>query len=435
MKNNLFDKHIKEQLGATRPDVPAHLWENIIAKKERKKPLGYFTNSITKMVAAVLFLLTSVGGAVYLLSHKNIAATNNEINSQINSNKTSAIPPIKNNDEEEKKAGNQQAVLLKQKNNSIAQADQNFGGNSRMYKRKSATNVFINAAILFSDNEPKDDVTNSNGQHVNTTFILNDLKHKSYSFNPSIQLRKLPKYPFIPCPEAEKNTAGNKKYIEIYGGPDYVFHSLTDTANSIYLQQRKGSVKYLFAYSAGIRYTKVFGSGMSFRTGINYSQINEQFRSEKGRITQNVYLINTNGDTTGSYVQSGTQYKTSTNKYRSIDIPVLVGYELGNGRLHANINAGAMINISSSQKGFMLDNNGNAVDISSGKSSSVYQYKTKAGVSFIGATSIYYKLNEKIHLMAEPYVKLSLSSMTKPEISLKEKFHAAGIRLGVRMDF
>ncbi|MCY7291178.1 MAG: hypothetical protein LH615_03250, partial [Ferruginibacter sp.] len=147
------------------------------------------------------------------------------------------------------------------------------------------------------------------------------------------------------------------------------------------MQQRKGSTKYLFAFSAGVRYTKVFGSGMSVRTGINYSQINEQFKSEKGRITQNVYIINNNGDTTGSYVQSGTQYKTSTNKYRSIDIPVSVGYEMGNGRLHTNINAGAMINISSSQKGFMLDYNGNTVDISSGKSSSVYQYKTKAGVS------------------------------------------------------
>ena len=109
-----------------------------------------------------------------------------------------------------------------------------------------------------------------------------------------------------------------------------------------------------------------------------------------------------------------------------------------NGAIAANyalgINAGATINISSSQKGFMLDYSGNPVDISSGKSSSVYQYKTKAGVSFIAATSIYYKLNEKLHVMAEPYVKLSLSPMTKPELSLREKFHTAGLRLGVRMD-
>ncbi len=434
MKNNLFDKHIKEQLGATRPDVPAHVWENIIAKKERKKPVGYFTNNIAKMAAAVLFILTSVGGTIYLLTPNNIAANKNQIAAPINLNKNNNTLTNKNNNSDLKDALNQPIKKSIKINNNQTEANQDFDGNSSLYKSKSATNIFINAPNSFHNSELVE-VTNSNEHVINSMFFLHDLKQKKYSFTAALQLRKLPASPFIPCPEAEKNTAGNKKYIELYGGPDYVFHNLTDTANSVYLQQRKGSVKYLFAYSVGIRYTKVFGSGMSFRTGVNYSQINEQFKSEKGRITQNVYIINNNGDTTGSYVQSGTQYKTSTNKYRSIDIPVSVGYELGNGRLHANINAGAMINISSSQKGFMLDNTGNAVDISSGKSSSVYQYKTKAGVSFIGAASIYYKLNEKLHLMAEPYVKLSLSPMTKPEISLKEKFHTAGVRLGVRMDF
>lgn len=433
MKNNLFDKHIKEQLGAARPDVPAHVWENIIAKKDKRKPVGYFTNNFYKMIAAALFLLTGVGGTIYLLSHKNFTSNKNFTTAKINSTNNST-PSNKNNTggiKDAERSLNKSSIT---NNNNLTESNQNLDGHNSLYNSKSATNITINAPNLFDVNEELN-ITTIDEHFLKAVFVLNDLKQKKYSFNPTLKLYQLPKSPIIPCPEAEKNTAGNKKYIEVYGGPDYFFRNLSDTANSVYLQQRKNSVKYLFAYSAGIRYTKVFGSGMSFRTGVNYSQINEQFKSEKGRITQNVYIINTNGDTTGSYVQSGTQYKTSTNKYRSIDIPVSVGYELGNGRLHANINAGAMINISSSQKGFMLDYAGNAVDISSGKSSSVYQYKTKAGVSFIGATSIYYKLNEKIHLMAEPYVKLSLSPMTKPEISLKEKFHTAGVRLGVRMDF
>ena len=66
---------------------------------------------------------------------------------------------------------------------------------------------------------------------------------------------------------------------------------------------------------------------------------------------------------------------------------------------------------------------------------SIYQYKTKTGVSFIGAVSVYYKLNERLHLMAESFIKLALSPATKEELSFKEKFHAAGLRFGVRMDF
>ena len=431
MKNNLFDTFIKEHLGAARPEVPPHVWENIIAKKDRKKPVGYFTNNITKMAAAVLFILTSAGAMFYLLSQKNISKSKQVTVIKNNSNKTNNT--ITNNDNTLKDKLNDQT---KEQNNTNGTTLKDEAGTSNIFKYHSnaSTTIVINAGDVYNENRLTE-VLNNNEQTLTGKYLSNNLIHKSYSFNPTLQFYTLPKTPAIPCPEAERNTSGNKKYIEIYGGPDYVFRSYSDdTANSVYLQQRKASVKYQFAYSAGIRYTKVFGSGMSIRTGVNYSQINEKFKSENGRITQNVYIINSNGDTTGSYAQTGTQYKTSTNKYKSIDIPISVGYELGNGRLHANVNAGATINISSSQKGFMLDYSGDAVDISSGKSSSVYQYKTKAGVSFIAATSIYYKLNEKLHVMAEPYVKLSLSPMTKPEISLREKFHTAGLRLGVRMD-
>lgn len=432
MKNNLFDKYIKEHLEDSRPDVPAHIWENIIAKKDRKKPVGYFTNNITKIAAVILFILTSAGGAIYLLSHKNISKNKQNTIAEVNSNKTENTVINKNNNTLVKDAEDE--IKESAAINNGKKEGQDFTYDYLLQSSKSKTTFLINVGDVYDKNEMVE-VTSGNEQILSSKFLFNDLIRQKHNFDPTIQVNKLPGTQSIPCPEAEKNTAGNKKYIELYAGPDYVFRSLTDdTANSVYLQQRKGSTKYLFAYSVGMRYTKVFGSGMSVRTGINYSQINEQFKSEKGRITQNVYIINNNGDTTGSYVQSGTQYKTSTNKYKSIDIPISVGYEMGNGRLHTNINAGAMINISSSQKGFMLDYNGNTVDISSGKSSSVYQYKTKAGVSFIGATSIYYKLTESIHVMAEPYIKLSLSPMTKPEISLKEKFHTTGIRLGVRMD-
>ncbi len=431
MKNNLFDEYIKHQLGDTRPDVPAHVWENIVAKKDRKKPVGYFTNNMAKIAAALVFILMSAGGFIYLLSHKNVSKNNTTIIAEKNSIQNNNSNVINNDDVKDTitKPAPEPITII-----NTPQINQNYAGNNVLQHTKSSTTVLIKHADEYYEKELTA-VINFNEPRLNSKYFFNDFIQKKNTFSPSLQYNKLPNNPSIPCPEAEKNTAGNKKYIEVYAGPDYIFRSLTDdTANSAYLQQRKGSVKYLFAYSAGVRYTKVFGSGMSVRTGINYSQINEQFKSENGRITQNIYVTNANGDTTGSYVQSGTQFKTSTNKYRSLDIPISIGYEKGNGRLHTNINAGAMINISSSQKGFMLDNNGKVVDISTNKTSSVYQYKTKAGVSFIAASSVYYKINESLHVMAEPYIKVSLSPMTRPEISLKEKFHTAGLRLGIRMD-
>jgi len=74
------------------------------------------------------------------------------------------------------------------------------------------------------------------------------------------------------------------------------------------------------------------------------------------------------------------------------------------------------------------------VSITTGKSSSPYQFKTNAGVGFMGAVSVYYKLTDKLHIMAEPYFRYNLSPMNKESITLKQKYHTAGLRLGIRLD-
>lgn len=435
MINNLFDAHVKEQMANARPEVPPHIWDNIMAKKERKKPFVFWINNFSKGIL-LLLVLGTVGGIVFYKSTKQNNAplqttiyALNSSNTKAAEKNTSALvtaPTLAQTSPAVNSVRDNENILLSKK---ITSKQQNSFPSNFLNEGNTT------ASVVDIENTNGNNALSFQNEYTVKTQIFNAILLKSNFFNPNLQNKYLPKSPFIPCPEVEKNAAGSKRYIEIYGGPDYVFRSFSDTANSVYLQQRKASTKYLFAYSAGIRYTRVFGSGMSFRTGLNYSQINEQFTSEKGRVIQNVYIVNSNGDTTGTYAQTGTLYKTSTNKYKSIDIPISVGYEMGNGRIHSNINVGAMVNIRSSQKGFVLDKNGTAIDITSGKSSSVYQYKTKVGVSFIGAASVYYKLNDQLHIMAEPYIKLSLSPATKAELSLKEKFHTAGIRIGMRMDF
>ena len=173
---------------------------------------------------------------------------------------------------------------------------------------------------------------------------------------------------------------------------------------------------------------------MSVRGGINYSQINEKFKFTQGNLIQITYIINAAGDTIGSYTTTGTRYKTTVNRFRSIDIPVSVGYELGNGKLHANINVGVIVNVYSWQRGDVLDTAYQPVNITTGKNASPYGFKTNVGAGFIGAISVYYKLNDRLHLMAEPYFRYNLSQMNKENITLRQKYHTAGLRLGIRLD-
>jgi hypothetical protein len=462
--NEQFDEHIKDQFQDYTPQVHPRIWENIIAEREKRRPAGFwvsFFNRRNTLLLAVL-LLASVSGAYLLLKNTTdkqetyIAATPN------NTLQTTTVTPVDENNNNNQEGTNtiidkENVTTLTVNDNTLA--TDNHINNSTVLSTAKKSKIKIYSAIAQTDdnnaapNKKKrnnvagaadDDYAITDASLTYTTslspeYSLNKLffvAQKSSSKKGEFLLSKrfLPNVNLPGCPSIEENAAGNKTYIEIYAGPDFAFRSLSDTGNSTYLQKRKESTKFSSAYSAGIRYTRVFGNGMSIRTGINYSQINEKFTYVQGNLVQVTYIIDANGDTTGSYITTGTRYKTTHNKFRTIDVPLLIGYELGNGKFHANINAGVIINAYSWQKGEVLDASLKPVSITTGKANSPYQYKTNIGLGFMTGISAYYKLNEKIHILAEPYFRYSLSPMSKENLTFKQKYNTAGLRLGIRFD-
>ncbi len=458
--NRQFDEHIKEQFKTYSPDVHPRIWKNIIDKKNKKRPAGFLIslfNARNKLLFLGLIIALSSGGAwIYF---KNSPA--NKTQTAVENKNTKTY--LKTGTTENNQPSGQQLNTTRFNPVAVSAGDNNATNNNRVV----LSNGGIIAAISSPTPQPGNDEKNSGNTRnankkyytglgnilVNTTTpalteeeyegpgtVLGRLtynaekytvkrisgKEKPLSFNPIIYLPG--------CPSIEKDAAGNKRYFEFYAGPDYAFRSLHDTGNSAYLQKRKESSAFKSGFSAGVRYTKVFNNSMSVRGGVNYSQINEKFTLNQGNVVQVTYIINNNGDTIGSYTTTGTRHKTTINRYRSIDIPVVVGYELGNGKLHANINAGAVVNIYSWQNGDVLDVSGSPVSITTGKGSSPYQFKTNAGVGFIGAVSVYYKLNDRLHIMAEPYFRYNFTPMNKETITLKQKYQTAGLRLGIRLD-
>ena len=211
------------------------------------------------------------------------------------------------------------------------------------------------------------------------------------------------------------------------------------------MEKRKSSTKFASAFSAGVRYTKVFNNGTSVRTGVNYTQVNEKFIYFNPNEIKFVTIITTRvvirapGDTiyindTLQYQQTGSRTKTTFNRYRNIDIPLVVGYELGNGKIHANINAGVIINVYSWYKGDVLDSLYQPVSITTGKANSIYQFKNNIGVGFLGSISLYYKMTDDLHLLLEPYFRYNLSPMSKQNLNLQQKYNIAGVRAGIRFD-
>jgi hypothetical protein len=464
MNNNRhFDEHIKEQFSNYSPDVHPRIWEKIMAEKDKKRPAGFWISMLNnrgKLLLLGLIIALSSGGT-WLYYNKSKPA-NEFLVKETDTKKTSGQA------DGNTAVSTVQPALDQQSNSSgpaiTPSATENIStGNNNALSFNSNTKTNISSPLPEPENETSGTSGRGKGNKkyytglgnvlVNTTAPDTEedayetggtlLGRLTYNADKVTERRKTEKQDkphfnpvvFLPgCPTIEKDAAGNKKYFEFYGGPDYAFRSLQDTGNSTYLQKRKESTKFKSGFSAGVRYTKVFNNSMSVRAGVNYSQINEKFSFNQGNIVQVTYIINSSGDTIGSYTTTGSRYKTTVNRYRSIDIPLVIGYEVGNGRLHANINAGPVVNIYSWQKGDVLDASGNPVSITTGKGSSPYQFKTNAGIGFIGAVSVYYKLNDRLHIMAEPYFRYNLSQMNKESITLKQKYQTAGLRLGIRLD-
>lgn len=461
-----FDKYIKEQFSSYAPGVHPRIWENIAARNERRKPVGFWNSKKTRFLLAGLLLAISTGTAWWYFnkpaatgntetaSRKNSVPGNRQLTpgkDQIPGNNNSTAQEDPSTDLNTEKAGTDPGKTSADNNSSLSTTGKNTvlisapssqnddentvaGNNGRTEKKQKRTGSLLNMNMTAPGTEEEKDEYSTGGSLLGR-LTFDAEKMTAGQKNKKQLLLSFNQVSFLPdCPGIEKNASGNKKYLEIYAGPDYAFRSLSDTGNSEYLKKRKESTKFSSAYSAGIRYTRVFNNSMSVRAGVNYSQINEKFTFSQGNIVHVTYIIDANGDTLGTYTTTGTRYKTTVNKYRSIDVPLVVGYELGNGKWHANINAGVIVNIYSWQKGDVLDASYQPVSITTGKSSSPYQFKTNAGLGFTGGVAVYYKLNEKLHLLAEPYFRYNFSPMNKDNTTLKQKYQTAGLRVGVRLD-
>ena len=489
MSDKKFNDFFKESFSEYSPEVPGHIWDNIAAQRKKKRPAGFWLNE-RKGILILAALLVLSGGAYMIFTQKNepqnIAHEKNGSRQEAeeatpaavlqNTEETKVAATVGNDDDKLSVENNTATGIVKDKNETTGlsnkkstQSDFSKANDNaletRISNRKTVVSADDNAASRGNilpkrkgnklrraknyqqtvTNPVADDIADVNS---NNDISSNDLLQVDEFNIPYVagsrdliliakenllnkqNILLTPLKPREDCP----GTTGNNYYVEAYISPDYVIKKYSDTANSSLVAKRKESLSIQSSYSAGVRYTRVFANGMSVRAGLNFSQVNEKFSYSQGNVVQIVYVINNQGDTTDSYYVRGTRYKNSSNRYRTIDVPVVVGYEMGNGNFHANINAGVILNLYSWQNGETIDNNGAPVSITTGKDDNPYQYKTNIGVGFTSAISLYYKIGEKFHALAEPYLRYNLSPMNKDALSLQERFTTIGLRLGIRMD-
>ena len=248
----------------------------------------------------------------------------------------------------------------------------------------------------------------------------------------------------IICPSIKGRSSFNSDWgIELYASPDYALKYVSNiSAPQQYLDKKDSSEQMQISYTAGFRLIKPLNDNFLLKAGFQYSQLNQKFsyRNENEYKTTTVItartIIRSAGDTilvsdTSVLRQIGYSVNTVHNQFRSIDIPVTLGYQFGNDDLKFGINAGVVFNLSSWYQGEILDTTYASVPMN--KVSNAL-YKTNIGMGLYTSMSLIKRINDNTHLFFEPYFRYNLSNMTNSASPYNQRFHIGGLSVGLRFD-
>jgi hypothetical protein len=250
------------------------------------------------------------------------------------------------------------------------------------------------------------------------------------------------------CPSFDKRNrrhGGGEKafYVDVYGAPEYAFRRFAQNLpeSAAYLNARDTVEKPWYAFSVGTRASVVFENGLAVRTGLVYAQTNEIAVFDSlgvgKKVTTETYVPHIGGgqDTIRkTEITSGIFRTTRYNRYRSIDIPLQLGFEFPmNDNWLFSLNGGVNFNISSWRKAYILNSNFKSEDISSGLGETNPVFRNSLGLSLFGSVVAYRQLTSNLQLVIEPSIRHSLQPITRTDYALKQAYTHVGLNLGLRL--
>lgn len=296
---------------------------------------------------------------------------------------------------------------------------------------------------LFNQDEPQQTITGREDVVLKNHSLLTrgktayNLRSLATGLKENLDLSDV-KIISIDCPPNGR-IRRNDWYLEVYGSPDLVIKSVKSNSNAALVSKKDSTESQQVSYTAGFRISKSIGENLLLKTGLQFSQINERFdlRTENERRIITVVTIRTVQGSTGAdstisdtstVEQIGYRLQRSYNRYRSIDIPILLSYEFGNENLKFAVNAGAIVNLYSWYSGNTLNDSLGVVSLGS-KGTGVY--KQNIGVGMYAGFSIIKPVSGKFDLFLEPYFRYNFSNMSRSS-GYSQRFNAMGINLGIR---
>lgn len=474
-----FDKSIEEKLGDYESDVPDDLWNKIYESEEIERRPVFWLNTRIWRAAVIVGLLIGIGALAMWKELKSDSSLKTGKNNKESVVKTQPLP---DNNPNNNTTPSDKITETPQEPNIASNPPAQTPDQSGLNNTGTGTNAETNN--LFKNNRQKtfslkntganrniigDDVNTNSGSQVSTDInnpgnlsLLNnnviqakddEAQDKKFLAQTTVapfsllNLNKLrAKQHFdavtsfkLACPEEKRPTW----FLEVYGSPDYTMETIIrNGVSDAYLQKKDSSEKMAGGFTVGARVSRYFGEHFIMKTGLQYAQINQSFKVRTENEIKTTTVITTRGivrgpgDTlfvkdTSTLTQVGYAVHNTKNSYKSIEIPLIAGYETGTGNWKFGFNGGVILNASSWFTGETYDTSYHIVPLSA-KNYSNGVYNSNLNISLYASVSVIRRIGDAVELFAEPYFRYSLSNSATSYMGYSQRFNAAGLSLGIR---
>lgn len=467
-RHHPLDDAFREKLQGLSTETPLHLWEQIDQKRNWKYR---FLNRVRQYspFATVLASVAIAGGALLLWNNQQPTLTAfpvpaSALEQQMASNASTTTPSTETIEQHKETVESlafnkptRPAANSPQPNNTLAASTTGGSGaeTAPASLPASKTSPQLARPDQMAIAESLSELA-AESQAAPTQPPVNSHLSNAPTLTPAPAPRRVAALPMLPAqsakaevtlpgiinpdPKCARFGANNwQAYIDLMVSPDLAFNDLQarDANFEDYAKSRRETENFVFAYSGGIRLSLEAKNGLAFRTGVNYSQVNEKFTYFNG--TERREIIEPVRDNQGNVigydtvVTVGERYKVSQNTYRMLDIPFIAGYEMEVGDFGLAVNGGAYLNLLFRQEGDFLspetltptplnpeDPNMNSV------------FKRQAGVGFYGSVALTYATKSGLELLLEPHFKMFPNSVTQDQYAVQQRHMSAGVFMGIR---
>lgn len=474
---NTTDQIFKEKLGGYASEVPAGLWDAIDNQRSRKTRALLLFQRHGKWLALVLLLaLTGYGvgrtaydgGEAEEVANNSDAKSTAEIAIVVDENVDKTIAENKNADKNLNKN-----IPLNIESSAIDNTTENLTEKSSKNSIskpiststpfvKSVTNIrqnasneadfaeIVNSNIGINDGveialTTTSNLTESSKPTTSDLIILTKKRNENNNLN-ALKLLKLsellhgkpdPCYAFNPYDSGKKGSP--HFYIDVLAGPEYANRTLAAKDGDLagYATIRDSTESSRLGFSSTVRASLVLANGIALRSGVAYTQINEKLDLFNGTTTDiEIYEIkDVNGNVIGTQIDTiiGQRIKTTYNRLKMVDIPLILGYEVRDRNWTLSLNGGAFFNVLFEQKGEFLSPNLTPVNFTSTEEPHYEAFNNSVGMSLFGSVGLNYKIGNRLHLMAEPQFRYYMDSFTNRNYPLKQNYWSVGMNVGLRV--